>query len=107
MSFGERTPAAIGRARSLRKAGTDVENRLWYVLRNRSWAPFQYFSIYMMMAGAERMLIESIREHGISLYHFFRMEFSQAQMISLVLMILGIVGFVWGGMAKDRKLKSE
>lgn len=80
---------------------------LWYVLRNRSWAPFQYFSIYMMMAGAERMLIESIREHGISLYHFLGMEFSQAQMISLVLMILGVVGFVWGGMAKDRKLKSE
>ncbi len=79
---------------------------LWYVLRNRSWAPFQYFSIYMMMAGAERMLIESIREHGISLYHFLGMEFSQAQMISLVLMILGVVGFVWGGMMRDRKLKS-
>ena len=79
---------------------------LWYVLRNRSWAPFQYFSIYMMMAGAERMLIESIREHGISLYHFLGMEFSQAQMISLVLMILGVAGFVWGGMMRDRKLKS-
>ena len=79
---------------------------LWYVLRNRSWAPFQYFSIYMMMAGAERMLIESIREHGISLYHFLGMEFSQAQMISLVLMILGVAGFVWGGMVRDRKLKS-
>ena len=79
---------------------------LWYVLRNRSWAPFQYFSIYMMMAGAERMLIESIREHGISLYHFLGMEFSQAQMISLVLMILGVVGFVWGGMMRDRKMKT-
>ena len=59
----------------------------------------------MMMAGAERMLIESIREHGISLYHFLGMEFSQAQMISLVLMILGVVGFVWGGMMRDRKMK--
>jgi len=67
---------------------------LWYVLRNRSWALFQYFSIYMMMAGAERMLIESIREHGISLYHFLGMEFSQAQMISLVLMIVGVAGSV-------------
>ena len=52
------------------------------------------------------MLIESIREHGISLYHFLGMEFSQAQMISLVLMILGVAGFVWGGMVQDRKLKS-
>jgi prolipoprotein diacylglyceryltransferase len=60
----------------------------------------------MMMAGAERMLIESIREHGISLYHVLGMEFSQAQMISLVLMILGVVGYVWGGMVRDRKLKS-
>jgi hypothetical protein len=34
------------------------------------------------------------------------MEFSQAQMISLVLMILGVAGFVWGGMVRDRKLKS-
>lgn len=36
MRSGERTAATVDRARRLRKAGTDVENRLWYVLRNRN-----------------------------------------------------------------------
>lgn len=70
---------------------------LWFVLRKRNFAPFQFFSVYMMMAGLERMLIESIREHGVSLYRMMGMEFSQAQMISLALMLFGAVGFVWAG----------
>lgn len=48
------------------------------------------------------------REHSRARNEFVSllgMEFSQAQMISLVLMILGVVGFVWGGMMRDRKMK--
>jgi len=70
---------------------------LWFVLRKRNFAPFQFFSVYMVMAGLERMLIESIREHGVSLYRMMGMEFSQAQMISLALMLFGAMGFVWAG----------
>ena len=36
MSAGEREAATVQRARRLRKGGTDVETRLWYVLRNRN-----------------------------------------------------------------------
>lgn len=80
---------------------------LWFVLRNRNWAPFQFFSIYMFMAGAERMLIESIREHGVSLYSFMGMSFSQAQMISLIMMMLGILGFVWAAKSPLKPVVSE
>jgi len=80
---------------------------LWFVLRKRNWAPFQLFSIYMMMAGAERMLIEQIREHGISLYEVFGVQFSQAQMISGALMILGVLGYFWGGTKKEGDLVSK
>jgi prolipoprotein diacylglyceryltransferase len=43
-----------------------------------------------MFAGVERFLIESIREHGDSLYQIGEMLFSQAQMISLVLFVVGV-----------------
>jgi len=33
----------------------------------------------------------------VSLYRMMGMEFSQAQMISLALMLFGAVGFVWAG----------
>jgi very-short-patch-repair endonuclease len=36
VSSSERAASTVERARRLRKAGTDVENRLWYVLRNRN-----------------------------------------------------------------------
>ena len=36
MRGSEREAATVQRARSLRKSGTMVENRLWYVLRNRN-----------------------------------------------------------------------
>ena len=51
----------------------------------------------MVMAGVERMLIESIREHGSSLYDVAGLSFSQAQMISLALMLLGVLGWIWSG----------
>jgi prolipoprotein diacylglyceryltransferase len=70
---------------------------MWFVLRKRNLAPFQMFSTYMMMAGLERMLIESIREHGVSLYNVAGMSFSQAQMISLALMLFGVLGWIWAG----------
>lgn len=68
---------------------------LWFVIRKLSLQPFQYFSVYMIFAGTERFMIERIREHGSSLYHMFGMTFSQAQMISLLLIVLGVLGFFW------------
>lgn len=65
---------------------------LWKVLRKRNLPAGNMFAWYLVFAGIERFLIEGIREHGSSMYHAFGLVFSQAQMISLIL--LGIGG-VW------------
>jgi prolipoprotein diacylglyceryltransferase len=62
---------------------------LWKFLRHRIQAPGKLFACYMVFAGAERFLIEAIREHGESLYSLGSVTFSQAQMISLLLMLGG------------------
>lgn len=62
---------------------------LWRVLRHRDLSPGKYFAWYMVFAGFERFLIESIREHGESLYRVGSATFSQAQMISVILVLGG------------------
>ncbi|MXV15468.1 prolipoprotein diacylglyceryl transferase [Hufsiella ginkgonis] len=51
------------------------------------------FSVYLIMAGVERFLIELIRVN--STYHAFGLTFTQAEMISLILVLLGIAGVTW------------
>jgi len=51
--------------------------------------------VYLVFAGVERFLIESIREHGESLYSVGTLMFSQAQMISIVLLVLGIASWFY------------
>lgn len=80
---------------------------MWFVLRKRNLAPFQMFSVYMMMAGLERMMIESIREHGVSLYSLGGMQFSQAQVISLGLMLFGVLGWLWAGKSPMKMVSQE
>jgi len=67
---------------------------LWFWGRKQDWQPGRLFSVYMIFAGLERFIIELIREHGDSLYTLGTMVFSQAQMISLALVIGGAIGFV-------------
>lgn len=66
---------------------------LWFYVRKLSLKPGQVLSIYLVFAGMERFLIESIREHGDSLYTLGNVIFSQAQMISLALIVTGIT--IW------------
>lgn len=61
----------------------------WFVLRKKVFTPGNVFAMYMIAAGIERFLIEIIREHGSSLYKAFGLTFSQAQLISVVLILLG------------------
>jgi phosphatidylglycerol:prolipoprotein diacylglycerol transferase len=62
---------------------------LWYVLRKKNLLPGNLFAWYMIFAGIERFLIESIREHGESLYKLGGLVFSQAQLISVILAVAG------------------
>lgn len=70
---------------------------LWKVLRKRVTVPGNLFAWYMVLAGLERFAIEFIREHGSSVYQAGGMTFSQAQLISVFLMLGGAVWLLWGG----------
>jgi prolipoprotein diacylglyceryl transferase len=62
---------------------------LWSI-RKRVLIPGMIFSIYLFLNGLERFLIEKIRVN--SLYHVSGISFTQAELISSMLMILGMVG---------------
>ena len=59
-------------------------------MRNVKLNPGQALGVYLFFAGTERFVIELIREHGDSLYKVGDLIFSQAQMISTVLIVLGV-----------------
>ncbi|MEJ7778614.1 MAG: prolipoprotein diacylglyceryl transferase family protein [Daejeonella sp.] len=65
---------------------------LWSI-RDRIKAPGMMVSIYLILNGIERFLIESIRVN--SNYHAFGMAFTQAELISSILILTGIAGMVW------------
>jgi len=67
---------------------------IWFWGRRQDWKPGRLFALYLIFAGLERFIIELIREHGDSLYTLGSMVFSQAQLISLVLVVVGTLGFV-------------
>lgn len=65
---------------------------LWSI-RKRITTPGLLFSIYLIFNGTERFLIESIRVN--SLYHIGSLAITQAQIISTLLIIAGIVGVAY------------
>lgn len=65
---------------------------LW-VLRKRISLPGLLFSVFLIFNGVERFLIESIRVN--SKYHVAGIDFTQAQLISLLLILTGIVGLLY------------
>src|SRR5690606_9473317 len=73
---------------------------LWSI-RKRLKAPGLLFSIYLILNGIERFLIEHIRVNA--LYHAFGIEFTQAEMISLFLVLAGIAGIFWSLNAYKKK----
>ncbi len=65
---------------------------LWYI-RKRISIPGMLFSIYLFLAGFERFWIEKIRVNAP--YEFAGIEITQAEIISIVLMIAGAGMFFW------------
>lgn len=62
---------------------------LWSI-RKRILHPGMMFSIYLFLNGMERFFIEKIRVN--TLYHVAGFSFTQAELISSILMLLGLVG---------------
>jgi phosphatidylglycerol:prolipoprotein diacylglycerol transferase len=73
---------------------------LW-LIRKRITTPGLLFSIYLVMNGAERFLIEQIRVN--TTYQIMGMDITQAQIISTLLMIAGLVG-IWFTTSQKRNL---
>jgi prolipoprotein diacylglyceryl transferase len=65
---------------------------LWSI-RNKIKTPGLMWSIYLIFNGIERFLIESIRVN--SKYHALGLSFTQAELISTILILLGIIGIFW------------
>ncbi len=65
---------------------------LW-VMRKKLKTPGSLFSIFMILQGLERFAIEAIRVNPR--YKFLGLNFSQAQYISLALVVLGVVGIIY------------
>ncbi len=64
---------------------------LWY-LRKKITTPGMLFSIYLIFNGVERFFIEKIRVN--TLYHINNFAFTQAELISTILFLLGCIG-IW------------
>ncbi|MES2396533.1 MAG: prolipoprotein diacylglyceryl transferase family protein [Bacteroidota bacterium] len=72
---------------------------LWY-LRKRITTPGMLFSVYLIFNGVERFFIEKIRVN--TLYHIGDFSFTQAELISTILFILGATG-IWFFKKTERK----
>ncbi len=65
---------------------------LWF-LRKRIRYAGMLFSIFLIFTGAERFLIELVRVN--SKYHLFGIAFTQAELISVILVIFGFLGLLY------------
>ena len=65
---------------------------LWF-LRKRITTAGLLFSIYLILNGIERFSIEQIRVN--SQYHIFGFAPTQAEIIAVMMMVIGVVGIFW------------
>jgi phosphatidylglycerol:prolipoprotein diacylglycerol transferase len=70
---------------------------LWK-LRKKEWPDGKLFTVYLVLAGLERFSVEFIRLNPRLLFGL-----SEAQLISIVLMVLGVVGYIYFNKNKDLK----
>jgi len=76
---------------------------LLWSLRKKIKVPGTLFAIYLILAGLERFWIEFIRI--TPRYHFLGIEATQAQIISFIMIILGIVGLIYISFKPERVLQ--
>ena len=73
-------------------------------MRKKFTTPGMMFSVYLLLNGVERFLVEQIRVN--TKYHVAGIEFTQAQLISLCLILLGTFGIFYLR-AKAQKTQSR
>jgi len=72
--------------------GLAIFGFLWSI-RKKITTPGIMFSLYLVFNGAERFLIEHIRVN--STFDFLGIQITQAQLISSILMIIGLSGIIY------------
>lgn len=70
---------------------------LWK-LRKKLWSDGKLFTVYLMLAGLERLSVEFIRLNPRLLFGL-----SEAQLIAVAMMIAGVIGFSYFTMNRDLK----
>jgi prolipoprotein diacylglyceryltransferase len=75
---------------------------LW-MLRKRITIPGVIFSIYLVLNGFERFFIEKIRVNSV--YHIFGIKSTQAELIAIILILLGVLGIIFSPRIKDKLVK--
>lgn len=73
-------------------AGLFIFAVLW-MLRKHPFKPGWLFSLYLLLSGVERLLIEQIRVN--SRFHLLGVEFTQAEALSAILIAMGIAGLIY------------
>ncbi|MEO5909405.1 MAG: prolipoprotein diacylglyceryl transferase family protein [Pelobium sp.] len=73
---------------------------LWSI-RKKIKTPGILFSIYLIVNGLERFFIELIRVN--SKYHIGSFSFTQAELISSILVLCGIIGIFWSLNAEKKR----
>ncbi|MGV3705255.1 MAG: prolipoprotein diacylglyceryl transferase [Arcticibacter sp.] len=66
---------------------------LLWSLRTRIKPAGMMFSLYLILAGVERFVIELIRVN--SKYHVGGLSFTQAELISTIMILAGVAGIIW------------
>ena len=63
------------------------------------------FALYLLLAGAERLLIECIRVNAV--FQVFGVSATQAELVSVIFILMGVVGLVMlsngGGVLSPRR----
>ncbi|MBK5286022.1 MAG: prolipoprotein diacylglyceryl transferase [Bacteroidia bacterium] len=75
---------------------------LWGI-RKKITVPGVLFCVYLLLNGVERFLVELIRVNSV--YHVAGITFTQAQLISTLLLILGTIGIFY--FTRRTKIKDE
>ncbi|TSA24222.1 MAG: diacylglyceryl transferase [Bacteroidetes bacterium] len=74
------------------------------VIRKGLKVPGYLFSVYLILNGIERFLIEQIRINKA--YDLLGLQLTQAQAIAILLILLGLAGFWYFWWAEKRKLRN-
>lgn len=86
-------------------AGAFLSLAILWSLRRHPFRPGWLFALFMVMTGIARYAVEQIRVNVK--YHFAGMAFTQAELVSIVFVIAGLIGMIWLGKRRPQAIGSE